>query len=205
MSELQRGAGAAWQTLMDEPATYIDDSQLPRALGNEIGADLSTRLRGCSRLAARMSALIARHEGFPPPIDATELNEDDKKIATATAGQLSIIVLRAGAILWSEVIANAVRGRDVAAIQAALGEELRSFAIGNRMVGGIDKPLEPFETLQQRIMTDGWQCYAEWCDAIPRAIGVRARLKMPAAGDTADPAARPQSKAGPAILRLAAA
>lgn len=198
-------AGAApWRTFMDEPSSYIDEGQLPGALGGEIGPDLARRLRGSDRLAARLSALIAARAGLPDAIAEDTIGADDYKIATIPADQLGPVVLRAGAILWSGAIANAVRGREVAAIEAALGGELRSFAIEHRAPGGIDSPLEPYDTLRERIMTDGWRCYAGWCDAAVPAVGSRARLKMPLAHDFA-PATGLYSEVGPAVMRLAAA
>jgi hypothetical protein len=202
MSEAEADA-AAWQSFMSEPASYIDEGQLAHALGNEVGTELAKRLRGSSRLAKRLSALISEREGLPPQIGPDALSADDRKIATTAPDQLGAIVLRAGAILWSGAIANAVRGREVAAIEAALGSELRSFAIEHRAAGGIDRPLEPFETLRERIMADGWRCYAGWCDAVPPAVGLRASLKMPASPDFAP--SDLYSEVGPAIMRLAAA
>lgn len=195
---------AAWQAFMSEPGSYIDDGQLPHAVGNEVGAELAKRLRASPRLAGRLSALISEREGLPPPIAQDGLSPDDRKIATIPTRELGAIVLRAGAILWSGAIANAVRGREVAAIEAALGGQLRSFAIEHRAPGGIDKPLEPFETLLERIMADGWRCYAGWCDAMPPAVGLRACLKMPLDPHLAS-ATDLYSEVGPAIMRLAAA
>ena len=204
MTEAQAERGAAWQTFMSEPASYVADDRLAITLGGEVGPSLAKHLRGCGRLTARVSALIIQRGGLPAPIEPEELGADDRKIATASPDQLTSIVLRAGAILWSGAIANAVRGREVAAIEAALGAELRSFAIEHRTPGGLDRTLEPFDTLKQRVMEDGWRCYVGWCEAMPPAVGLRARMKMPGDPDPVAGDAALYSSVGPAILRLAA-
>jgi hypothetical protein len=39
--------------------------------------------------------------------------------------------------------------------------------------------LAPFDTLLTRIESDGWRCYAAWCDEVAPPIAARARLKAP--------------------------
>jgi hypothetical protein len=205
MNEAEAGMSAAWQAFINEPASYVDDSRLPAALGGEIGADLAQRLRGCERVGTRLSALIVQRHGLSENVSADGMAAEDLKIAVAPSDALRQIVLRAGAVLWSSAIANAVRGREAAAIDAAIGDGVRSFAIAHRAPGGVDKVLEPFDTLRERIMADGWRCYAGWCDAMPVAIGERARLKMPAEADAATAPASLYTEVGPAVIRLAAA
>lgn len=205
MTEAEAGMGAAWQTFINEPASYVDDGRLSAALGGEIGPELAQRLRGCERIGARLSALIVQRQGLSGDVRADGIAAEDRKIAVALPDELLEIVLRAGAILWSSAIANAVRGREAAAVDAAIGADIRSFAIAHRAPGSVDKVLEPFDTLRDRILIDGWRCYAGWCEAMPVNIGQRARLKMPADDDAAAEPAGLYTEVGPAVIRLAAA
>lgn len=198
-------AETAWRSFMTDPIGYIDPERLRRSLGEGVPAGLSDRLRGCERLRSRLSALLLTSEALPDAVEPGAVAPEDAGIALAAPDMLAALTLRAGAIFWSASIANAVLGRHVAALQTALGEELCRFAVKHRELSGPEKPLEPFEDLRERVIADGWRCYASWCEAQPPAVGARARLKMPLGQDDGQPATPPYSTSGPAILRRAAA
>ncbi len=172
-------AEAAWRAFMFEPLNYIHPSRLAGSLGGEINDELCISLRSCERLRDRLSALIIARAECPAFLDLDTVDPQDRAVAIAPPEDLSRIAVRAGAIVWSRAMANAVRGQDVAALEAALGAELCRFAIKHRALAGPEKPLEPFDTLLERITAEGWRCYAAWCAAMPHAVGARAHLKIP--------------------------
>jgi hypothetical protein len=193
----------AWRAFVDEPVGYMHPSRLASAMGGELSPELSVSLARCGRLNGRLSALIAERMRLPALADDTVIDAQDQAIAMAPAGELIGIALRAGAIFWSGAMANAVRGEHVAALESALGADLCRLAIKNRDLAGPERPLEPFDTLSERVIVDGWRCYAAWCDAVPPAIGMRARLKT-AEGDLDRAAEKPFAQIGPAIIRRVA-
>ena len=198
-------AETAWAAFMTEPVGYIEPGQLSRSLGGALSMELCTQLKDCERLHDRLSALILAGEGLAAWSERDLLSEEDAAIAVAPFPVLAAIVQRAGAIFWAAGMANAVRGADVAALQNALGEEQCRFAVKHRDLAGPEQPLAPFETLFERMIADGWRCYAGWCDALPSEIRPRARLKIPPGDAQRQPAPQPFLARGPAIIRRAAA
>ena len=193
-----------WQTFMRDPVGYIHPSQLARAFSGEIGPELAVALADCERLHGRISALVSERNALPPFPDDDATLPQDRAIATASPEALTLIITRAGAVFWASAIANAVRGRDVEALESRLGVELCRFALKHReLAGPREQQLEPFDTLLDRIVLDGWRCYAGWCEALPQAAGARARLRIPA-DIIADAASSSAPEIGAAIVRAAA-
>jgi hypothetical protein len=197
-------AETAWRAFMTEPVSYIDPGQFSRALGGALSVELCARLRDCERLQGRLSTLILAGEGLNAWGERTIVSEEDAAIAAAPLPVLTAIVQRAGAIFWAAGMVNAVRGADVAALQNALGEEVCRFALKHRDLAGPEQPLAPFETLGERVLADGWLCYAGWCDSLPSEIRARARLKISAGDAQRQPAPPAFLASGPAIIRRAA-
>ncbi len=199
-----RDADTAWRVFLAEPASYIHPSRLIAALNDELSADLCDSLRNCERLQGRLSGVIASRAALPDPAHTDVVDPQDRHVATASADELAAIIAGAGAVYWASAMAGAVRGQHVAALEGALGPELCRFAVKHRELAGPAQPLEPYETLRERVIADGWRCYEAWCDAVPPAIGARARLKSPAGGDEGRGADPFFAKVGPGIIRRAA-
>jgi YOP proteins translocation protein K (YscK) len=180
-------AGRAWDDFMALPVGYITLDRFAACFAGAVSTDVCARLKDSVRLRQRLSSLIETSYGLPDAIGADSVDPQDQAVALASGGQLDRIVLSAGAITWSAVIAATVLARDVAALQAHIGEDVSTFAIRHRDLSGPEQPLEPFETLAARIIGDGWLCYAAWCDEVDPAIGARARLKRPQLPDIAAP------------------
>jgi hypothetical protein len=198
-------ANAQWQSFMAEPALYIDPERFAAFFDGAVTLSLSEKLRENRRLQSRLSWLLRAHYQLDSGIGLETLDEADMTIALADPRVLESIALRAGAIYWSSAIAGTVLAKAVNALHQHLGEELLGYAIAERALGGPVQSLEPLETVGERIMDDGWRCFAEWCDATPRAIALRVRLKLPQ-GSIGDQPAPPEFKGkGAAIFRRAAA
>jgi hypothetical protein len=199
-----RDTDPVWRAFLAEPASYIHPSRLIGALNNQLSAELCDSLRNCERLQGRLSAVIASRAALPDRAHTDVVDPQYRDIATASADELAAIISRSGAVYWASAMAGAVRGQHVAALEGALGAELCRFAVKHRELAGPAQPLEPYETLRERVVVDGWRCYEAWCDAVPPAIGARARLKSPAGEDEGGPGDPFFAKVGPAIIRRAA-
>lgn len=199
-----RDADPVWRAFLEKPVSYIHTSRLTGALNDELSAELCDSLRNCERLQGRLSAVIAGRAALPDLAPTDIVDPQDRSIAVASADELAAIISHAGAVCWAGAMAGAVRGQHVAALEGALGAELCRFAVKHRELAGPAQPLEPYETLRERVMADGWRCYEAWCDAVPPAIGARARLKSPAGRDESGRGDPFFAKVGPAIVRRAA-
>jgi hypothetical protein len=195
---------AEWRAFMTEPAAYINPERLAGCFGGALPASLCGRMLAVPRLTDRLSQMIASHYRLPPPTE-DGVEAADRAIALAPVARLPEIASRAGAIWWAAAIANTVMARDVSALHAAVGEALCSFAVKHRELTGPEQPLTPLETLSERMTADGWRCFAAWCDTVDPATGARSRLKLPVLDALSGTLPEPLAKAGPAIIRRAAA
>jgi hypothetical protein len=196
---------AEWRAFMTEPAVYIDPERLARCFGGALPASLCGRMLAAPRLTDRLSQMIASHYRLPPPSTEDGVEAADRAIALTPVATLPEIASRAGAIWWAAAIANTVMARDVSALHDAIGEPLCSYAVKHRELAGPELPLSPFETLSERMTADGWRCFAAWCDSVDPAMGARTALKLPVLDALAGSLPEPLAKAGPAIIRRAAA
>jgi hypothetical protein len=97
---------------------------------------------------------------------------------------------------------SGVVSNEPAALQAALGADLCTFAVANRDLAGPMQPLEPLEDIHGRVYADGLSCLGAWCQAMPGDTSMRVRLKlMP--HELVDQTAAPFVETGPAIVRRA--
>jgi YOP proteins translocation protein K (YscK) len=172
-------ARRAWDEFMTMPVSYITLDRFAACFAGAVATDICVRLKDSVRLRERLSWLIETSYALPDAVGLDSVDPQDRAVALASGSRLDMIVLRAGAITWSAMIAATVLARDVAALQAQIGEDVTTFAIRHRDLSGPEQPLEPFETLAARVIADGWRCYAAWCDSVDPAIGARARLKCP--------------------------
>jgi hypothetical protein len=195
---------ADWQAFIKEPIRYIDAARFAACFDGAVAPAAADRLRENPRLQGRLSALVQARYGLAGWTEAETLSAADRAVALATPEELAALALRAGAIYWSSTIAGTVLARAVNALQQQLGEDLVSYAMGQRDLAGPVQSLEPLDDVRSRIEADGWRCLAAWCDAAPPGITSRVRLRLQQ-GSIADQPAPPQFKdIGPALIRRAA-
>lgn len=197
-------AEAEWQNFVAEPVAYIDPARFADCFDGAISPALSEKLQQSQRLQSRLSAIVRGHYGLASWADPAELDNLDRAIALSPLPQLATLAKRSGAIYWSAVIANTVLAKAVAALQQHLGDELCSFAIGNRDLAGPAKLPDPPGDIGRLVQEDGWRCFAAWCDTLPEGIGARVRLKLPKGGVSDEPVSGVIAEKGPAIMRRAA-
>ncbi|TWG99546.1 YOP protein translocation protein K (YscK) [Mesorhizobium sp. J18] len=193
------------RSFLEEPASYAAVEHLEPCFDHAISRQACERLLADRRLNERLSGLLAQHYELPgmPAGAEQDLDPADRSIVLSDSQNIGEIVLRAGAIYWANTIAGTVLGREAAALHAALGSELCAFAVANKDLAGPRQPVEPSETLRDRIMADGWRCLAAWCRAIDPAISARFRLKLSPSAPLGE-AEMPFAEIGPAVVRRVA-
>lgn len=193
----------AWRSFIDNPAGYAAPQRLAVCFDGAISVAVCERMLGTERLQARLSALLVEQHALAG-LPADDSDDVDRIIALASADDLDEVAFRSGAIYWAGALAGIILAQKAAALHEALGEELCAFAVANRDLAGPLQPLDPVEGIRERVLADGWRCLSAWCDAVPAAIGMRVRLKLPP-GDLIDTTPPPSfAETGPAIVRRAA-
>ncbi|MBS3647167.1 SctK family type III secretion system sorting platform protein [Pseudaminobacter sp. 19-2017] len=170
-----------WDAFVEHPAAYADASQLAACFGGAITVHCCQLMLESPRLAQRLSALLSSHFELAPLGD--DLANEDRRIALASMREIETLAMRAGAICWSGSLSSAIGKELVSAIHHQIGEELYVFALANRDLAALPRPLEPLETIAARIHDDGWRCIAAWCDAVPGPVSARMKLKFPVGTD----------------------
>ena len=193
----------AWRSFIDNPAVYVAPERLAACFGGAISVAACERMLATERLQVRLSALLAEQHALAEP-DVHESDDLDRSVALASVDDLDDIALRSGAIYWAGALAGVILAQKAAALHDALGEELCAFAVASRDLAGPLQSLDPVEGIRERVLADGWRCLSAWCHALPAAIGMRVRLKLPP-DDLIDATPPPSfAETGPAIVRRAA-
>jgi len=185
-------------------AAYTESARLAACFGGAAGAGLGRQLLASARVKGRLPALISSRYSLPSWVEPEACDGLDRAIALRPAAELEKIVRRAGAIYWSAPIANVVLTQDVKALHEQIGEENYRLAVKHRDLTGANQSLAPAGTFRERMIADGWRCFAAWCDTLPPGAGTRVRLKFPASALLDTAASAPFDKRGPAIVRRAA-
>ncbi|MCT7376836.1 Yop proteins translocation protein K [Chelativorans salis] len=203
----ERNSGQyGWESFLREPAAYADPERLALCFMGKISNRACERLLANGRLHGRLSTLLAEYYALArlPDDDAHTADNADRRIALWNVDRLSNLILQSGAIYWSDVLASTILGREAAALRAVFNGELTTFAVANKDLAGPPQPIEPIETLKERVEADGWRCLAAWCHAVDPAIGARFRLKLPPTTPLEEIPAPPFVETGPEIVRRAA-
>ena len=210
LAEVQSTESPQWQSFMREPAAYAEPRRLSTCFGGSVGGQTCERLLATERLRGRLSSLLLRHYGLldRPHVAEQDLAKIDRDIALSSSDRLMEIALHAGAIYWSGSFAGAILGQTAAALHDRLGVELCEFGVANRELAGPVRPIEPLETIRERVAADGWRCLGAWCLTVPDAVGPRVRLKhasIAAIEALDEDLLLPFAEFGPAAVRRAAA
>ncbi|KUM28951.1 hypothetical protein AU467_01495 [Mesorhizobium loti] len=195
-------ASPQWRAFLCNPAGYTDAARLAECFGGTIGEAACERMRQSQRLQERLSKLLLDHYGLSCAA-GEPADEADRMIALLSGEELEELALRSGAIYRAGSIAAVIDGREAAALQAALGADICSFAVANRDLAGPVQPLEPLEEVHGRVLADGLSCLGAWCQTMPRDTSMRVRLKLMPHELIDQTAAVPFAEVGPAIVRRA--
>jgi hypothetical protein len=134
--------------------------------------------------------LVGNRLGSPSP-SATQ----SAALSLDSAG-LTRLAGYAGAIWHAKAIVRLIDGIAVRNLIAAIGGELRSFAINNVVLAPPVEGETTTEAIPEDIRLDGNRCLAAWCAARPIAVGTRVALRL--ADDT--PPEQTHRTFGPAII-----
>jgi hypothetical protein len=193
-----------WRVFCQDFVPSVDPERLSVCFGRAIGPGLCAELRASPRLKDRLETALSRTYSLPPVPAHFPGEEEDAAIAMLPAGAFMEAMPRAGAIYWAAAIANTVLAPHVAALRAAIGDELCGLAVRNRDLAGPSRSFPSLENVSGEIAESGKRCFSAWCDALDPGIGVRVRLKL--APDEIIDASPPPEYAGlgPMIFRRAA-
>jgi hypothetical protein len=168
---------ADWRAFVERPAAYADPARLALCFDGAIGEAACERMLDIGRLQPRLSRMLADRYGLSdavlPPAETGK-----RMIALSTAEDLGEIALRAGAVFWANAFAGIIVNDRTAALDAALGDGALAIAATNRDLAGPVQPLDPLDTLRERVFADGWRCLGAWCLSAGDT-GRRVRLKLP--------------------------
>ncbi|MCR4264837.1 hypothetical protein [Nitratireductor sp. ZSWI3] len=189
-----------------QPSRYADPARLISCFGGAVDLETGKRLLATRRLDKRLSRLLTERFHLPPPAlqDNRSIDEADWPVACAPADRLAEIAIRAGAVYWAATLARTISGREATALREQLGAALCSLAVANKDLAGPQQPLDPLETVRQRVEADGWVCLAAWCEAAGPVVASRVRLKLPPQNPLEAPAAPAFAEIGPLIVRRVA-
>jgi hypothetical protein len=201
--DMEPADAAEWRSFVENPSRYADPRRLAACFGDAIGDAACERMLRSERLQTRLSKLLVEHHRLSGSMPVAEGDDIDRTIALMPAEDLDEIALRAGAIHWAGSFAGIILGQKAAALHEALGEELCAFAVANRDLAGPAQSLDPVEGVRERVVADGWRCLGAWCRAVPVAIGMRVRLKLPPDDLIDAMPVSPFAEAGPGIVRRA--
>lgn len=196
-------ASPEWQTFMSNPAGYADAARLAQCFDGTISEAACERMLRSQRLHERLSELLLDRYGLGGAVSDEPADEVDRAIALSSGEELEELALRSGAIYWAGSLAAAIDGREAAALQAALGADLCTFAVANRDLAGPMQQLEPLEDIHRRVYADGLSCLGAWCQAMPGDTSMRVRLKLMPHELVDQTTAAPFAETGPAIVRRA--
>ena len=202
-AEMAPGPETEWQAFIDRPAAYADPRRLAACFDGAVSQPGCARLLQAKRLQPRLSKILIDHyrlSAGPAPDDNDDDNAD-RAVALSAVEDLDEIALRAGAIYWGGNFAGIIVSDKTAALYAVLGEELPAIAAANKDLTGPAQPLEPFDSLRERVFADGWRCLGAWCHAVSTDTGTRVRLKLPPDDLVDEPPTAAFVKIGPAIVR----
>jgi hypothetical protein len=165
---------ASWSLFATAPATYASPMRLAACFAGRITENRCRELLASQRLQQRLSALLFAFYKIDPTLGDIACADIDRRIALASANEFAGIARRSGAIFWGNALANIVLAQAVSAFHNALGEDLCTFAIANRILASDEQALPNIEV----ILTDGWQCVNAWSSTLPSGVAERVRLKF---------------------------
>jgi len=194
-----------WRTFMRQPAAYIDAARLAVCFDHQFSAELCGRLQGAGRLRERLSAHITTRYALAAPVEEDTVDKLDRDIALSPCERLADVVRRAGAIYWSNAIANVLLAEKVSQLHQQLGEAVCAFALVNRDLSGPHDVLEPVADAGARVAEAGACCFAAWCQSLCEPVAARVRLKLPPRQGFDGAPETPFAEIGASIVRRAAA
>ena len=149
-------------------------------LGHGTSGGLASRLLASRRLAARLDEVLQQRLGPLPALDAAQA-----RALELDAQGWSLLQQRAGAVWHGNAIAMVVDGRELRALLAEIGEDLRGWALRGRPLAPVAGTVAVAE-IAAAIPAAGAGCLAAWCAAQPDSVRARIELRLaadlPAAG-----------------------
>jgi hypothetical protein len=192
---------SAFQSFAEIPALYIHPNRTRDWLPH-IRPDLAPSLLQNTRLAGRMSALIAAYYGLSP-VDSTD--GDDIAIALLDVTALSRLIHLSGAIFYGQYMSTEISGTAIADLLLGLGAWAYEAAVDHADLGRQFEgdAAESIQLTRETMISDGYLCFCAWAQAIPAPVSQRVWLKFANGPPPDDP--QPFFRAlGPEIVRAAA-
>lgn len=152
---------------------WFDSQRFAEWMGHGVSADLVDRMFGNERVLARCIGLLDDRLGpfVPSRRQAIALWLDRPRLAT--------LAYQAGVIWHAAAIARLIDGAAVRNLVAAIGPELRLFAIQNVALAPPMEQTPSGDILLEVVDLAGQRCLGAWCARQPSAIGKRIALRLP--------------------------
>ena len=135
-------------------------------------------LRGCARIADRLTSLIAQRLGWE---QGEETTDPLAALAARPATALARLGVAAGAIWHARSIRLLLDARDVEALVAQIGAPARALALANPTLGVAPPQQQPAEDLAAAAREAGSICLAAWLAYLPAGSRGKAAPKLPRA------------------------
>jgi hypothetical protein len=149
----------------------VDPQRFAEWLGHGMSPGLVTRMLSYPRLNQRCQDLI---EGRLGPVSPSDVQGS---VLSLNSSGLARLTLHAGSIWHAANIAQVIEGSAVRDLIAAIGGDLRLFAVQNLALAP-PIPIGSHDALPDALKLDGARCLVAWCRAQPPAIGMRVTLRL---------------------------
>ncbi|HET8726425.1 MAG TPA: SctK family type III secretion system sorting platform protein [Alphaproteobacteria bacterium] len=164
------------------PAAYIHPDHLVANLPAGVGADAAARLQACTRLRYRLSALLRERLALPS-CGPDAFAAPDRRAALLDWPALEQAARASGAVWHRPALQRIVIAEPLRLLVSRIGQPAYAFALSCPRPADLPDEQTPSEpgALAAAIEEAGLRCLFWWCEALPRAIALRVRLKLPPA------------------------
>jgi hypothetical protein len=162
-------------------AAAIDPGRAAALLGHGITEAFVGKMLDHPRARRRFFELVESRLGAasPTPVQAAALALDSRGLAE--------LARRTGAVWLAASMVQMIDGPAIRDLVAAIGSELRQFAIHHYALAPPLSETVPVEALAGQIDVAGYRCLSAWCAAQPAPVGRRIALHLPAEVPLAEP------------------
>lgn len=151
---------------------WVNPQRFAAWIGHGLPAAFVEHMLADARLGRRCVELVEERFGpvSPSPLQAAMLALDGPGLAE--------LALRAGAVWHAGSIAPLIDGAVIRDLVAAIGPELRLFAIRHLALAPAAAEPVPAAALPGEIAVAGQRCLSAWCLAQPSEVGCRIALRL---------------------------
>ena len=171
---------ADWQTLAAEPLRFVAPAAVRACLDDGLSETDARALLDLPRFQPRLLARLHEVHGLAPLPEVLPDGSLDLDIVLLDARQLASLPLICGALWHALALSREIRRDAVQQLRHQLGDEVFSFAIGQRDRTVASDCLLEGERLRAAIEYDGQACTRAWLQTLPEPLRRWLALRWPA-------------------------